>query len=104
MEQNTHKKISYGLVIASFIIFLLYILLNCILDFSGGQGLLLFLIFLYTEIPIAIGFVVHSCWYCFKFEKLITAWYIYNQSYNYYMAVNFRKIGIINWILKMYRC
>ena len=77
MEQNTHKKISYGLVIASFIIFLLYILLNCILDFSGGQGLLLFLIFLYTETPIAIGFVVHSCWYCFKFEKLITAWYIY---------------------------
>jgi|GEM_PF-2632138 hypothetical protein len=30
--------------------------------------------------------------------------HIYNQSYNYYMAVNFRKIGIINWILKMYRC
>ena len=26
---------------------------------------------------VASIFDVHSCWYCFKFEKLITAWYIY---------------------------
>lgn len=57
-------------------ILIIYII-KLYIRFSGGQGLLLFLIFLYTEIPIAIGFVVHSCWYCFKFEKLITAWYIY---------------------------